>query len=105
MVVQSRNFREIPEFIALGAEYAADRVSFQMIRKRDIFSGDEHKEAFIGSPDHPDYEEFVALLRRQDLLKPPPGGPDVQMGNVLDYVRRATPDRLAASEDMRSAAE
>jgi pyruvate-formate lyase-activating enzyme len=105
MVVQSRNFREIPEFIALGEEYSADRVSFQMIRKRDLFSGDEHKDAFIGSPDHPDYEEFVALLRRRDLLKPRPGGPDVQMGNVLDYVRRATPDRLAASEDIRSAAE
>ncbi|MGA3302417.1 MAG: radical SAM protein [Methylovirgula sp.] len=105
MVVQSRNFREIPEFIALGEEYAADTVSFQMIRKRDIFSGDEHKDAFIGSPDHPDYEEFVALLRRKDLFLPRPGGPAIQMGNVLDYVRRATPDRLAAGEHVRSAAE
>jgi len=104
MVVQSRNFREIPEFIDLGAEYAADCVSFQMIRKRDIFSGDEHKEAFIGSPDHPDYEEFVALLRRKELFVPRPGGPDVQLGNVLDYVRRATP-RMLGGEDIRSAAE
>ncbi len=50
MVVQSRNFREIPAFIQMGEDYAADMVSFQMIRKRDIFSGDEHRDAFIGSP-------------------------------------------------------
>lgn len=104
MVVQSRNFREIPDFIALGSDYAADRVSFQMIRKRDIFSGDEHKEAFIGSPEHRDYEEFVALLRRSDLTAPRPGGPDVQLGNVLDYVRRAVPIRADAA-DLQSAAE
>ncbi len=104
MVVQSRNFREIPDFIALGAEYAADRVSFQMIRKRDLFSADEHKDAFIGSPDHPDYEEFVALLRRRDLLMPRAGGPDVHMGNVLDYVRRVRPQMLD-DEGLRSAAE
>lgn len=103
MVVQSRNFREIPDFIQLGADYAADRVSFQMIRKRDLFSGDEHKEAFIGSPDHPDYQEFVALLRRQDIFMPRPGGPDVHMGNVLSYVSRATPHML--DEEFRSAAE
>lgn len=96
MVVQARNFREIPAFIKLGADYAADTVSFQMIRKRDIFSGDEHKEAFIGAPDHPDYAEFVALLGQQDLLASPPGGPAVHMGNVLDYVRRARPELLEA---------
>jgi hypothetical protein len=94
MVVQSRNFREIPDFIQLGADYGADTVSFQMIRKRDLFSGDEHKDAFIGSPDHPDYEEFVALLRQPDLLTPRPGGPNIYIGNVLDYVRRASPQML-----------
>jgi molybdenum cofactor biosynthesis enzyme MoaA len=104
MVVQSRNFREIPAFIELGADYAADRVSFQMIRKRDIFSGDEHKEAFIGSPDHPDYEEFVALLRQRDWMTPRPGGPEVQIGNVLDYVRRARP-RLLDDMGIQNAAE
>jgi wyosine [tRNA(Phe)-imidazoG37] synthetase (radical SAM superfamily) len=104
MVVQARNFREIPDFIQLGADYAADMVSFQMIRKRDIFSGDEHKEAFIGSPQHPDYEEFVALLRQKDLIAPRPGGPDVHMGNVLDYVRRAGP-HLHEGADVRDAAE
>ncbi len=104
MVVQSRNFREIPAFIELGADYAADSVSFQMIRKRDIFSGDEHREAFIGSPAHPDYAEFVALLQRRDFASPRPGGPVVHMGNVLDYVRRAAPQMLDDA-GLRSAAE
>jgi len=103
MVVQSRNFREIPAFIELGAEYAADMVSFQMIRKRDLFSADEHKDAFIGSPEHPDYAEFVALLRRQDLLASRPGGPQVHMGNVLSYVNRATPQLLEDAEFRRAA--
>ena len=94
MVVQSRNFREIPDFIQLGADYAADRVSFQMIRKRDLFSGDEHKEAFIGDPAHPDYQAFVELLRQRDFAVPRPGGPSVHMGNVLSYVNRATPQML-----------
>ena len=104
MVVQSRNFREIPDFIQLGADYAADRVSFQMIRKRDLFSGDEHKEAFIGDPAHPDYQEFVALLRRRDLVVPRPDGPEIHMSNVLSYVNRATPHMLDDAE-LRSAAE
>lgn len=94
MVVQSRNFREIPDFIQLGADYAADRVSFQMIRKRDLFSGEEHKEAFIGDPAHPDYQAFVELLRQRDFAVPRPGGPSVHMGNVLSYVNRATPQML-----------
>ena len=104
MVVQSRNFREIPDFIQLGADYAADRVSFQMIRKRDLFSGDEHKDAFIGDPAHPDYQEFVALLRQRDFTIPRPGGPSVHMGNVLSYVSRATP-QMHDEAAVRNAAE
>jgi organic radical activating enzyme len=86
MVVQSRNFREIPAFIRLGKNFAADNVSFQMIRKRDIFSSDEHRDAFIGSPDHPDYEEFVEVLQQPGLVRR-----GVHLGNVLGYVRRSSP--------------
>ncbi|MGO9005012.1 MAG: radical SAM protein [Beijerinckiaceae bacterium] len=85
MVVQSRNFREIPAFIQLGTDFAADRVLFQMIRKRDIFSGDEYRDAFIGNPDHPDYEEFVEVLQRPELAHP-----SVHIGNVLGYVKRSS---------------
>lgn len=86
MVVQARNFREMPEFVRLGRAFSADLVSFQMIRKRDIFSSDEFEAAFIGSPAHPDYREFLEVLHAPDLT-----APGVQLGNVLAYVdaRRA----------------
>ncbi len=82
MVVQARNFREMPEFVGLGRAFAADAVSFQMIRKRDIFSAHEFEAAFIGNPDHVDYPEFLEVLRSPDLA-----APGVHMGNVLAYVR------------------
>jgi pyruvate-formate lyase-activating enzyme len=81
MVVQARNFREMPEFVALGRRFGADAVSFQMIRKRDIFSAHEFEAGFIANPDHPDYLEFLDVLRTPELA-----APDVRLGNVLAYV-------------------
>ncbi len=84
MVVQTSNFREMPAFVKLGEEFAADLVIFNMIRQRDIFSREEYVEAFIGSPDHPQYDAFVETLKAPELAQP-----NVQIGNVLEYVRRA----------------
>jgi hypothetical protein len=84
MVVQSQNFREMPEFVHLGRAFAADTTSFQMIRKRDIFSGDEFESAFIGNPAHKDYPAFLDILKAPDLSLP-----GVQMGNILAYVHRS----------------
>jgi wyosine [tRNA(Phe)-imidazoG37] synthetase (radical SAM superfamily) len=84
MVVQALNFREMPAFVKLGDEFAADAIYFNMIRQRDIFSRQEHAEAFIGSPDHPEYEAFVETLKAPELSQS-----NVQIGNVLEYVKRA----------------
>lgn len=84
MVVQTLNFREMPAFVELGERFAADGVIFNMIRQRDIFSRDEYLEAFIGNPDHRDYPEFCRTLTAPQLSKR-----NVQLGNVLEYVRRA----------------
>jgi hypothetical protein len=84
MVVQSRNFLEMPAFVKLGEEFAADMIIFNMIRQRDIFSREEHVAAFIGSPDHPEYESFLQTLKAPELSQP-----NVQIGNVLEYVKRA----------------
>lgn len=84
MVVQTLNFREMPAFVKLGEEFAADTIIFNMIRQRDIFSKDEYVEAFIGSPDHPEYDAFVETLNAPELAEP-----NVQIGNVLEYVKRA----------------
>jgi pyruvate-formate lyase-activating enzyme len=81
MVVQARNFREMPDFVALGQSFGADAVSFQMIRKRDIFSAREFEAAFIGNPEHVEYREFLEVLRAPEL-----SAPGVRIGNVLAYV-------------------
>ena len=88
MVVQSLNFREMPAFVELAREYGADGVHFQMIRKRDIFSGDQHEVAFIGSPDHEDHAEFVELVQGDWLraASTDATAPRIEMGNVLAYV-------------------
>ena len=84
MVVQARNFREMPAFVRLGEEFAADTVAFNMIRQRDIFSKEAFVEAFIGSPEHPAYPEFVETLKAPELAQP-----SARLGNIPEYVRRA----------------
>ena len=82
MVVQTLNYKEMPAFVRLGEEYAADVISFNMIRQRDIFAKDEYIEAFIGSPDHPEYENFCQILEAPELVQR-----NVQIGNVREYAR------------------
>jgi wyosine [tRNA(Phe)-imidazoG37] synthetase (radical SAM superfamily) len=84
MVVQTLNFREMPGFVKFGEEFAADSIIFNMIRQRDIFSREEYVEAFIGDPHHVEYPAFVETLKAPELSQP-----NVQIGNVLEYVKRA----------------
>ncbi|MBY6241311.1 radical SAM protein [Methylosinus sp. Sm6] len=67
MVVQTANFREMPEFVILARDHAADLVSFNMIRQRDVFSREEFVQAFIGAPEHPEHREFLAVLEAPEL--------------------------------------
>ena len=88
MVVQSLNFREMPDFVAMAERFSADAVYFQMIRQRDIFSAGEYDVAFIGGPDHPDHTEFVRLMR-SGQIKPSENATKpikVEMGNVMAYI-------------------
>jgi wyosine [tRNA(Phe)-imidazoG37] synthetase (radical SAM superfamily) len=80
MVVQALNYREMPAFVRLGEEFGADKITFNMIRQRDIFSQEEFLKSFIGSPDHPEHEHF-----REVLLAPELNQPNVQIGNVREY--------------------
>jgi MoaA/NifB/PqqE/SkfB family radical SAM enzyme len=81
-VVQTRNFREMPAFVRLGEEFAADIVSFQMIRNWGTFSPQEFAEEFIGDPTHPRHPELIEILR-----DPAFASPIARVGNVLEYVR------------------
>lgn len=92
MVVQAKNFREMPAFVDLACMYKADAVHFQMIRQRDIFSADEFKKAFIGAPEHPDHDDFLKVINSDALrTQTPADGRSVRvhMGNVLAYCAEA----------------
>ncbi len=82
MVVQALNYREMPDFVRLCEDHAADLIIFNMIRQRDIFAKNEHVEAFIGSPDHPEYENFLQVLEAPELAQR-----NVRIGNVHEYAR------------------
>lgn len=82
MVVQARNFREMPAFVRLGEEFGADIVSFQMIRNWGTFSEAEFEAEFIGSRSHPLHQELAEILQTPELLRP-----IARVGNIAGYVR------------------
>jgi molybdenum cofactor biosynthesis enzyme MoaA len=90
MVVQALNYKEMPAFVHLCEAYAADLVYFNMIRQRDIFSKDEYTISFIGSPQHPEYEQFLEVLEAPELAQP-----NVIIGNVREYARPRTRQTIA----------
>ena len=85
MVVQARNFLEMPDFVRLGTEYAADKTSFYMIRNWGTFGEDEFREQFIGSSLHPRHGEFLTVLKDPLLSHP-----IAMTGNMLFYAGEMT---------------
>jgi pyruvate-formate lyase-activating enzyme len=66
-VVQAINFRELPAIIAIADRFGFDGVKLQMIRNWNTYSPAEFVANNIGSREHPDYAEFLDVLR-QDVL-------------------------------------
>jgi MoaA/NifB/PqqE/SkfB family radical SAM enzyme len=66
-VVQALNFREMPEAVEIARAFGFDGIYFQMIRNWGTFTVAEFDRHFIGSPDHPDYGEFLDVLRHPNL--------------------------------------
>jgi hypothetical protein len=65
--VQARNFREMPDAVEIARAFGFDSIYFQMIRNWGTFTVTEFEGHFIGSPDHPDYGEFLEVLRHPNL--------------------------------------
>ncbi len=76
-VVQARNFREMADFVDLAKSVGADGVHFLMIRNWGTFTPEEYRYQNIGSSSHPDYQDFLAMLRDPRL-----SSPLVDLGNV-----------------------
>jgi wyosine [tRNA(Phe)-imidazoG37] synthetase (radical SAM superfamily) len=81
-VVQTMNFREMPEFVELGQKLGADLIMFNMIRNWGTYSRDEFRAHFIGASTHPEYRAFLEVLKSPVLA-----AKEVMMGNVLGYAQ------------------
>jgi hypothetical protein len=66
-VVQQQNYREMPEFVLLAERFGADSIDFRMIQNWGVSSLEEFKRKFIGAPDHPEYLEYLQILKRPEL--------------------------------------
>jgi MoaA/NifB/PqqE/SkfB family radical SAM enzyme len=66
-VVQAENFRELPEFIALGDRLGVDNFWLQRLTNYGAFTEPVFKTADVTSPLHPEHEELLALLRQPFL--------------------------------------
>jgi wyosine [tRNA(Phe)-imidazoG37] synthetase (radical SAM superfamily) len=62
-VVQDANFREIPEFIALGIRLGVDDIWLQRLTNYGSFAEAAFEQADVTSPLHPNHEELLGILR------------------------------------------
>ena len=87
-VVQALNFREMPAAVDIARAFGFDTIYFQMIRNWGTFTVAEFDGHFIGSPDHPDYSEFLEVLRHPNLA-----WAGVNWSNVRQLYERAQAER------------
>jgi hypothetical protein len=66
-VVSALNFREMPEFVRFSKRYHAVLVGFNFLRNQSGYSLEEFKKLDISRPDHPEYQEFLKVLRSDEL--------------------------------------
>jgi hypothetical protein len=85
-VVQQRNYREMPQFVALarGMEGSVDQVSFNLITDWGTYSRDEFARHAIWREDHPEFPDFLAVLAHPSL-----GDRFVHLGNLTALRTRA----------------
>ena len=84
-VVQTANYREMPELIRLLEQFpAVDWVNFSLISNWATFSDEEFRAHAIWRSDHPQFDDFLRVLRDPAL-----SSQRIFWGNVLPYRERA----------------
>ena len=78
--VQQANFRQIPTFIAFCRMHGFQHVQLNMIRNFGSLSQEEFARDNIGDPAHPEFEEFLNIMRSPQL-----SDPFLILGNAKDY--------------------
>jgi len=79
-VVQKANYREMGEFVQLGKKLNADGVMFSMVLDWGTWPPATFREQCIWRRDHPEFEQFLEVLR-----DPVFDDPTVNLGNVSEY--------------------
>lgn len=62
-VVQEENYREMPDFVALGQELNVDVVVFTKLANVGTYRQSEYAERAICEPEHPRHENVIKVLR------------------------------------------
>jgi molybdenum cofactor biosynthesis enzyme MoaA len=89
-VVQTLNFREMPDAVEIARAFGFDGMYFQMIRNWGTFTVAEFEGHFIGSPDHPDYGDFLQVLQDPRLT-----WAGINWSNLRPFYDRANADQQA----------
>ena len=79
-VVQQLNYKEMPDFVEIAKKFNADGAYFSLIADWGTFTKEEYDFSCIWKKDHPEFEEFLEVLRNPIL-----NNPIVDMGNVTEY--------------------
>ncbi len=69
-VVQEENFREIPEFVALGTRLGVDSIWFQRLTNYGAYGEGAFAKADVTSPVHPKHPELLGILRSPVMKHP-----------------------------------
>jgi wyosine [tRNA(Phe)-imidazoG37] synthetase (radical SAM superfamily) len=63
MVVQQANFREIPEFIAMGKRHLAHIIQFCLIAPWPHITKEHWSLVNVANPEHPEHQDFLHVLQ------------------------------------------
>jgi MoaA/NifB/PqqE/SkfB family radical SAM enzyme len=69
-VVQKDNFREVPDFVELGARLGADTVWFQRVVNYGSYDEGTIADVDVSSPAHPEHAGLLEILRNPALRDP-----------------------------------
>jgi len=82
-VVQDTNFREMKKFVELGLEIGNCDIMFQRIWNWGTFSESEFLNKAIYEPTHPNYLEFIEILKDPIFKRP-----EVNLTNLNEFLNK-----------------
>ncbi len=84
-VVQQKNYKEMPQYVQIAKGFKdVGSASFSLITDWGTYSEEEFKKHAIWKTDHPEFDDFLKVLRDPILADP-----IVRWGNVYEYRKRA----------------